>query len=89
MGRTIPSITFRIEEKMRDWENLYNLLDLEEKKCFKELLAYSRKLRSGIMECDNDLSSLLLLSMLIQVKKELNRMKGVLIENGICKQPGR
>jgi len=73
MGRTIPSITFRIDQEIAHLKKFFDTLDVEEKEAFQELVAYAKKMRTAAMEVNGELFHLMLLSMLIGLKKELRR----------------
>ena len=75
MGRTIPSATFRVDDKVERWKKLYSALSSRERTSFDQLLSFGKRLRNTMAETDEEISILMLLSMLIDVKTELNELK--------------
>ena len=75
MGRTIPSITFRIDREIAGLKKFFDTLDIDEKEAFQELVSHAKRMRSAAMEVNGELFHLILLTMLIGIKKEMKRMK--------------
>jgi hypothetical protein len=75
MGRTVPSPTFRIDQKLEKWRRLSRMLGKEERDAFESLIAHSRRLRTVLFECEDEVAVLLLLGMVIGLKAELERLE--------------
>ena len=52
MGRTIPSITYRLESKFQQWEKFGKLLSGSERAAFQKLVAVAKNRRTAIAEAD-------------------------------------
>ncbi len=69
MGRTIPSVSFRLEERMARWKGLSEHLGRKEKEAFLRLAAHVRERRGAIDAADeDDLAIAMLLVMLIRLE---------------------
>jgi len=83
MGRTIPSITFRIEEKMRRWSRFAKLLNEEERKAFLELTAIVKNRRSAIDALDEaDINMAILVAAVTEMKGEINVLRRTVEKEG-------
>jgi hypothetical protein len=70
MGRTIPSISARLERKFVDWKGFEECLPNEDRKIYRELAETVKNFRAAISESgEYDLAVPILLAMLISVKK--------------------
>jgi len=75
MGRTIPSITHRIESKLRQWEKFGRLLSVREQEAFQRLASIFKNRRTAIAEADeSDLGIAMLLSAAVyhESEKDMN-----------------
>jgi hypothetical protein len=71
MGRTIPSVTCRLDSRLRKWEKFGRLLGPEERRAFRELVALARNRRTAIGEADEaDIGVAILLAMATHLKHE-------------------
>jgi hypothetical protein len=69
MGRTIPSVSFRLEERLSRWKNFSAHLDRREKEAFLRLLAVVRERRTAIDAADEeDIALAMLLAMLVYLE---------------------
>ena len=76
MGRSIPSISFRLDEKMRQWERFAKLLNAQEREAFDELIAVIRNRRSAIDAADeSDIGVAILLAIIVQMRGEIDVLK--------------
>lgn len=76
MGRTIPSITHRLDSKIRQWQRFAKLLNAKEREEFKELVSAIKNKRSAIDAADEaDLGIAILLAMVVHMKGELDENK--------------
>lgn len=75
MGRNIPSVTYRIEAKARQWEKFARLLSAREREAFRELMAVVKNRRTAIGEADEaDIGVAMLLAMVAYLKGEINNL---------------
>ena len=70
MGRNIPSITYRIEERLKEWERFADLLPKEDREAFKKLIPVVKDRRTAIDAADEDISLAMLLAMITHLKAE-------------------
>ena len=75
MGRNIPSITFRIESKIKEWERFAALLPLHERDAFRKLIAVVKDRRTAIDAADEDISIAMLLAIAIHLKGETDAQR--------------
>jgi len=69
MGRTIPSVSYRLEERLARWKALSEHLDRREKEAFLRLIAHVRERRGAIDAADeDDLAIAMLLAMIIRLE---------------------
>ncbi len=69
MGRTIPSVSFRLEERLSRWKNFSAHLDRREKEALLRLLAIVRERRTAIDAADeDDIAIAMLLAMLVHLE---------------------
>ncbi|MFH0884149.1 MAG: hypothetical protein V1861_00380 [Candidatus Micrarchaeota archaeon] len=69
MGRTIPSVSYRLEERVARWKNFSAHLDRKEKEALLRLLAIVRERRTAIDAADEDEIALaMLLAMLVYLE---------------------
>jgi hypothetical protein len=69
MGRTIPSVSFRLEERLARWKGLSAHLDRKEKEAFLRLIAHVRERRTAIDAADeDDIAIAMLLAMLVRLE---------------------
>ncbi len=68
MGRNIPSTTYRVDLKLRKWENFSRHLGRREQEIFRELAAAARNRRGAIdASHEADIGVAILLAMIIKV----------------------
>ena len=71
MGRSIPSITYRIDTKIRQWDKFSKLLNTCEQKAYRKLVSVVRNRRTAIAEADeSDLGVAILLAMAIHLEDQ-------------------
>jgi len=76
MGRSIPSISYRLDEKMRQWERFAKLLPKEEQEAFTSLIPLIRNRRSAIDGADeSDIGVAILLAIIVQMRGEIDVLK--------------
>ena len=76
MGRSIPSISYRLDEKMRHWERFAKLLPKEEQEAFASIIPLIRNRRSAIDAADeSDIGVAILLAIIVQMKGEMDVLK--------------
>jgi hypothetical protein len=73
MGRTIPSITYRIDERFRRWERFCCLLPMRDRASFRKLLSIARDRRTAIDAADEDLDVAVLLAIAVHLQSEIDR----------------
>lgn len=77
MGRTIPSISHRLDAKLRQWEGFSRQLHGKDKEAYSELVAVIRNRRSAIDAADEaDLGVAILLAVATYLKGELDERTG-------------
>jgi hypothetical protein len=73
IGRSIPSISHRLDSKIRDWQRFAKLLNAKEREAFNELISSIKNKRTAIDAADEaDLGIAILLAMIVNLKGELN-----------------
>jgi hypothetical protein len=73
MGRSIPSISHRLDSKIRAWQRYAKLLKREEKEAFLELISCVKNQREAIGAADEaDLGVAILLAMAVNNRRWLN-----------------
>ncbi len=73
MGRSIPSITYRVDSRLAEWERFAEMLSVREQESFRRLAAMIRDRRTAIDAADDDLDTAMLLAMMVGLKAELDR----------------
>ncbi len=69
MGRTIPSVSFRLEERLSRWKDLSAHLDRREKEALLRLVAHVRERRGALDAADeDDLAIAMLLLMVVRLE---------------------
>jgi hypothetical protein len=76
VGRTVPSPTFRMDQKLEKWYKLCGQLGAEEREALESLISHSKRMRNALFECEDEIAVLLLLGMVVGLKLELDRLKG-------------
>jgi hypothetical protein len=71
MGRNIPSITYRIDSKIQEWERFVNLLPQSDRAAFQKLIPIIKDRRTAIDAADEDISFAMLLAITTHLKSEL------------------
>ena len=85
MGRTIPSITHRLDSKLSQWEKFGMLLSIGEQEAFGRLKSIIKNRRTAIAEADEgDLGVAILLAMAIyhESERDMNNEKRMLHSRG-------
>lgn len=73
MGRSIPSISHRLDSKISQWQKFAKLLNAKERQAFLELLSVVKNRRSAIDAADEaDIGVAILLAMVVHLKGELD-----------------
>lgn len=76
MGRTIPSVSTRLEAKLSQWEHFARLLPPHEREAFLQIASDIRNRRSAIDAADEpDIGLAMLLAALVSMKS-CNHKKG-------------
>ena len=71
MGRSIPSITYRLDTRIRRWDRLSRLLSMSEQRAYRKLVSVARNRRTAIAEADEpDLGVAILLAMAIYMEDQ-------------------
>jgi hypothetical protein len=76
MGRNIPSMTFRLEARLREWERFAGLLPRRDREAFTGLVSVLRDRRTALDAADEDLDYAILLAIAIYLKGELDAERG-------------
>jgi len=77
VGRTIPSISHRLDERLRQWERFGRQLHGREREAFRDLLAAVRDRRSAIDAADEaDLGVAILLAAITYMKGRMDERDG-------------
>ncbi len=76
MGRNIPSISFRVEARLKDWERFAGLLPARDRAAFMKLIPVIRDRRTALDAADEDLDYAILLALAIYLKGELDAERG-------------
>ena len=80
MGRTIPSYRLASERERRKWHLFRQELDKRERKMFDEMVFISRLYNvAGVGACKPVLLQPILISIIIEHYKQLNKLKTVLL----------
>lgn len=83
MGRTIPSVSGRLEERMARWERFARHLRERERESFRRLAAAVKGYRGAIDAADEaDLGIAILLAIAIHIESELHGRDGSEIGKG-------
>lgn len=73
IGRSIPSISHRLDSKIRDWQRFAKALNAKEREAFNELISSIKNKRTAIDAADEaDLGIAILLAMIVSIKGEFN-----------------
>jgi hypothetical protein len=73
VGRTIPSISHRLENKLRQWDRFSKHLHGRDRKAFSELVSVIKNHRTAIDAADEaDLGVAILLALVMHLKGELD-----------------
>ena len=76
MGRTIPSYRHAAERERRKWKIFRQELDKIERKTFDEMMSYPRLYNAaGVMACKPVLLHSILMSIIFEHYKQLNRLE--------------
>ena len=76
MGRTIPSISQRLEQRLAAWERFSKLLRREEQAAYSCMVPVIRGKRSAIDAADEaDIGVAMLLALITDLRGELNDIK--------------
>lgn len=79
MGRTIPSTTARVDERLLEWQRFARLLPVSGQEAFQDLAAAARNARAAISEApDPDIAIPLLVAMLVHVQRDLLQLRASL-----------
>jgi hypothetical protein len=71
MGRSIPSISHRLDARIRQWEKFGKQLHGKEREAFEDLISVIRNRRTAIEAADEaDLGVAILLAMVTHLKGE-------------------
>ena len=66
MGRSVPSVSRRVEFRFSQWDKFRSLLNPREQEAFEKLIALSKNRRSAIQEADEpDVAISILLSAIV------------------------
>lgn len=77
MGRSVPSISHRLDAKISQWGRFAKLLNVKEKKALLKLLSVVKNRRSAIDAADEaDIGVAILLAMVVHLKEEMNGISG-------------
>lgn len=77
MGRTIPSISARLDAKIAQWERFSRLLNRKEREAFSELVSVMRDRRTAIDAADEaDIGIAILLALIVHLEAGRNARKG-------------
>lgn len=76
MGRNIPSITYRIESKLKEWERFVDLLPASDRAAFQKMVPLIKDRRTAIDAADEDLPLAMLLAMTAHLKSEISSIRG-------------
>jgi hypothetical protein len=76
MGRNIPSISYRIDAKIREWERFASLLPPQDRLAFQKLIPMIKDRRTAIDAADEDISLAILLAITTHLKGELDVQNG-------------
>jgi hypothetical protein len=73
MGRSIPSISHRLDSKIRQWQRFAKLLNQKEKEAFAKLMSTIKNKREAIDAADEaDIGVAILLAMIVSTKGEIH-----------------
>jgi hypothetical protein len=71
MGRSIPSISHRLDSKIRQWQRFAKLLNQREREAFAKLISAIKNRRGAIDAADEaDIGVAILLAMVVAIKGE-------------------
>jgi hypothetical protein len=76
MGRNIPSMTFRLEARLREWERFAGLLPRRDRAAFMSLAPVLKDRRTALEAADEDIDIAILLAIAIYLKGELDAERG-------------
>ena len=77
MGRSIPSVTARLDSKLQEWSEFERQLNTESRQAYRELASKAKNFRASICESNEpDISIAMLLAMAVALKREINELKG-------------
>ncbi|MEW6722059.1 MAG: hypothetical protein AB1324_02265 [Candidatus Micrarchaeota archaeon] len=76
LGRNIPSVSFRIQEKFAHLERFSKMLPLNEQRAFAKLMAIVRERRGAIDTADEDLDFIILLTIAAYLGGEIDAVRG-------------
>ncbi len=76
MGRNIPSISFRVDSRLHEWERFASLLPSRDRSAFMSLVSIVRDRRTALDAADEDLDYAMLLALVIYLKGELDAERG-------------
>jgi len=88
MGRTIPSISARLDGKIAQWTRFSKLLPKKEREAFGRLVSIIRDRRTAIDAADEaDIGIAILLAMMTAMKGELDERPGGEDRQGLERGP--
>ena len=83
MGRTIPSISARVDGKISQWERFSRHLPRKKQESFRALVSAIRDRRTAIDAADEaDIGIAILLAMVVSLKGEMDERTGGADRNG-------
>ena len=89
MGRTIPSVSGRVEDRIAQWERFARHLRGQERESFARLVAAVKNLRGAIDAADEaDLGVAMLLAMAVHLEGRLHGRDGGEAGKGQERLPG-
>lgn len=72
MGRSIPSITCRVDARLAEWERFAEMLGAREQRSFRKLASLVRDMRTAIDAADDDIGTAMLLAIVVGMKSEMD-----------------
>ncbi len=76
MGRSIPSVSRRMDHRLMQWEKFGRLLNREEREAYRRLVTVMRNRRTAIGEADEaDIGIAMLLAVAAYMEREICSMR--------------
>lgn len=76
MGRSIPSVSRRMDHRLMQWEKFGRLLNMEERDAYRRLVTVMRNRRTAIGEADEaDIGIAMLLAVAAYMEREICSMR--------------